>query len=163
MTNLWRTPLETVWNADRFDQAEWLNAIDSIPQLHTADQQAAHDLCGHPVQDGFFGLFKANPQLADEPTVSLQPLAELMKRGAETPEWARLRETTLGDAIAAGIGAQALVEEVLKALPEDVKKSVQQQAREQQKADAAQAQAEALVTLVQLLNERARGDDETAI
>src|SRR5512135_1910719 len=137
MTNLWRTPLETVWNADRFDQAEWLNAIDSIPQLHTADQQAAHDLCGRPVQDGFFGLFKANPQLTDEPTVSLQPLAELMKRGIETPEWARLRKTTLGDSIAAGIGAQALVEEVLKALPEEVKQRAQEQAQAQRQSDEA--------------------------
>jgi uncharacterized protein with von Willebrand factor type A (vWA) domain len=162
MALLWRTPLETVWNADRFDQAEWLNASDSIPQLNTADQQAARDLCGHPVQDGFFGLFKANPQLADEPVSSLQPLANLMKRGTETPEWTRLRETTLGDVIAAGIGAQALVEEVLKALPEETKQQAQQQAREQQKAAEAQSQAEALTTLAQMLGERARGEDETA-
>ncbi len=133
MAPLWRTPLETVWNADRFDQAEWLNAADSIPQLNVADQRAAHDLCGHPVQDGFFGLFKANPQLADEPAPSLQPLTELMKRGTETPEWDRLRETTMGDFMAAGIGAQALVEEVLKALPEEVKQQAQQQAREQRR------------------------------
>jgi hypothetical protein len=162
MTNLWRTPLETVWDADRFDQAEWLNVIESIPQLSTADQQAARDLCGHPVQDGFFGLFKANLQLADEPATFPQPLAELLKRGAETPEWTRLRETTIGDSIAAGIGSQALVEEVLKALPEDVRQSAQQQAREQQKADAAQVQAEALTTLAQMLNERASGADEAA-
>jgi uncharacterized protein with von Willebrand factor type A (vWA) domain len=162
MAPLWRTPLETVWNADRFDQAEWLNAIDSIPQLSKADQQATHDLCGHPVQDGFFGLFKANPQLADEPASSLLPLAELMKRGTETPEWTRLRETTMGDSIAAGIGAQALVEEVLKALPEDAKQQAQQQAREQQKAEEAQSQAESLTTLAQMLSERAEGEDESA-
>jgi uncharacterized protein with von Willebrand factor type A (vWA) domain len=162
MAPLWRTPLETVWNADRFDQAEWLSAVDSIPQLSNADQQAARDLCGHPVQDGFFGLFKANPRLVDEPASSLQPLAGLMKRGTETPEWARLRETTMGDSIAAGIGAQALVEEVLKALPEEVKQQAQQQAREQQKAEEAQSQAEALTTLAQMLSERAMGGNETA-
>jgi uncharacterized protein with von Willebrand factor type A (vWA) domain len=160
MTNLWRTPLETVWKADRFDQADWLNASDSIPQLSTADQQAARDLCGHPVQDGFFGLFKANPQLAEDTTLSLQPLAELMKRGTETPEWARLRETTMGDSIAAGIGAQALVEEVLKSLPDEMKQQVQEQARSQQKASEAQSQAEALNTLAQMLSDRAQGDAE---
>ena len=52
-----------------------------------------------------------------------------------TPEWQRLRETTIGDQVAAGVGSQAFVEETLAALPEEVKK----QAREQ-----ASAQAEAL-------------------
>jgi len=94
--NLWRTPLRTTWNADRFDQADWLAAQESVPMLTDADSTAARDLCGHPVQDGFFGLYKSNPRLADTPPAELEPLADLMRRGIETPEWARLRERPLG-------------------------------------------------------------------
>ena len=54
MNRLWRTPLETAWDADRFDLAEWMAAQESIPQLTSADAQASRDLCGHPVQDGFW-------------------------------------------------------------------------------------------------------------
>ncbi len=162
MAQLWRTPLETVWQADRFDQAEWLSATDCVPALKTADACASRDLCGHPVQDGFLGLFKANPQLADEPKPMLEPLANLLRRGIETPEYARLRETTIGDPIAAGIGSQALVEEVLKALPAEAKQQAQTQAKEQQQADEVQAQADALMALAEMLQERATGDDEAA-
>jgi len=50
---LWRTQLKTTWDADRFDLADWLAAQGSVPMLASADAQAGHDLCGHPVQDGF--------------------------------------------------------------------------------------------------------------
>ena len=93
---------------------------------------------------------------------ALEPLADLLRRGLDTPEYGRLRATTIGDAIAAGIGSQALVEEVLKALPAETKQQAQQQARDQQQADQTQAQADALLALAEMLHERATGDDEAA-
>ena len=66
-------------------------------------------------------LFKSAPRLADPLERGLEPLADLLQRGMATPEWQRLRETTVGDQVAAGVGSQAFVEETLAALPEEMK------------------------------------------
>ena len=58
-----------------------------------------------------------------------------MARGMATPAWQQLRESALGDHVAAGIGAAAFVEETLAALPDDVKEQARQQAQQQAQAD----------------------------
>ena len=96
-TPLWRESIESVLEADRFDLEDWRVAIQSLPQLGQADQHAGEEFCGHPVQDGFLSLYKSAPQLIDGVAPQLAPLADLLQRGMQTPEWARLRESTLGD------------------------------------------------------------------
>lgn len=107
-TPLWRESIESVLDADRFDLEDWHTCVQSLPQLSRDDQRAAAEFCGHPVQDGFLSLFKSAPRLADPVTPRLAPLADLMRRGMQTPEWTRLRESTLGDHIAARCGRSGL-------------------------------------------------------
>ena len=57
MNRLWRTPLETAWDADRFDLAEWMAAQESIPQLTSADAQASRDLS----RSQTFAIFMSEP------------------------------------------------------------------------------------------------------
>ncbi len=152
-TPLWRESIESTLDADRFDLEDWQVATQSLPQLEQEDQQAAAEFCGHPVQDGFLSLFKSAPRLADLVAPRLMPLADLLQRGMQTPEWARLRESALGDHIAAGVGASAFVEETLKALPAEVKEKAREQAESQAQADQAQQQAGALTDLLDALHE----------
>lgn len=152
-TPLWRESIESVLDADRFDLEDWHTCVQSLPQLSRDDQRAAAEFCGHPVQDGFLSLFKSAPRLADPVTPRLAPLADLMRRGMQTPEWTRLRESTLGDHIAAGVGAAAFVEETLSALPDDVKEKAREQAQQQAQADQLQQQASALSDLLDALRE----------
>ena len=78
----------------------------------------------------------------------------------ETPEWERLRETGAGDLVASGVGAVAFIEEVLKALPEEVKEQARQHAQMSHRAWEGQAQAQALASLGEMLRERAETQAE---
>ncbi|CAG0937178.1 Protein ViaA [Thermoflexales bacterium] len=161
---LWRQAIQSALDADRFDLEDWETARQAIPMLTSHDQQAAEEFCGHPVQDSFMSLFKSAPRLADPLEHGLEPLADLLHRGMATPEWQRLRETTIGDQIAAGVGSQAFVEEILAALPEEVKEQARAQARAQRETDQLQADANALSGLLDALHERYAGaelPDET--
>ena len=152
-TPLWRESIESALSADRFDLEDWQMATQSLPQLERDDRRAADEFCGHPVQDSFLSLFKTAPRLADPVAPRLTPLADLLQRGMQTPEWARLRESALGDHIAAGVGASAFVEETLRALPEEVKEAAREQAESQAQADEWQQQATALTDLLDALRE----------
>ena len=152
-TPLWRESIESALSADRFDLEDWQVATQSLPQLERDDRAAASEFCGHPVQDGFLSLFKTAPRLADPVAPALTPLADLLQRGMQTPEWARLRESALGDHIAAGVGASAFVEETLRALPEEVKEAARKQAESQAQADELQQQSTALTDLLDALRE----------
>jgi uncharacterized protein with von Willebrand factor type A (vWA) domain len=152
-TPLWRESIESVLDADRFDLEDWRIAVQSLPQLSHDDQCAGDEFCGHPVQDGFLSLYKSAPQLVDSVVPQLAPLSDLLQRGMQTPEWARLRESTLGDHVAAGVGAAAFVEETLSALPAEVKEKAREQAQQQAQADHLQHQADALTELLDALRE----------
>ena len=152
-TPLWRESIESVLDADRFDLEDWHVGIQSLPQLQPDDQRASDEFCGHPVQDVFLSLLKSAPRLADPVIPRLTPLADLLQRGMQTPEWTRLRESTLGDHIAAGVGASAFVEETLRALPDEAKEKAREQAQQQAQADQVQQQAEALSDLLNALHE----------
>lgn len=155
MTPLWRDRIESVIDADRFDLDDWHTAQAALLQLRAQDEAAGADFCGHPVQDSFLTLFKSAPRLAAPPAAQLMPLADLMARGMATPAWQQLRESALGDHVAAGIGAAAFVEETLAALPDEVKEAARQQAQQQAQADqqrtAADQTAADAQTLVDLL------------
>jgi uncharacterized protein with von Willebrand factor type A (vWA) domain len=153
-TPLWRQAIHSALNADRFDLQDWNAARDAIPDLTKYDDEAGDEFCGHPVQDAFLSLFKSAPQLATPLEHGLEPLADLLQRGMATPEWQRLRESTVGDQIAAGVGGQAFVEETLAALPEDVKRQARAQAKAQQEANQLHGDAAALNDLLDALRER---------
>ena len=142
MTPLWRVRIESVIDADRFDLDDWRTAQSSLPQISTQDESASADFCGHPVQDAFLSIYKSAPRLAAPPAPRLAPLADLMGRGMATPAWQQLRESALGDHVAAGIGAAAFVEETLAALPDEVKEQARQQARQQAQADQQRTSAD---------------------
>jgi uncharacterized protein with von Willebrand factor type A (vWA) domain len=152
-TPLWRESIESVLNADRFDLEDWQTAMQSIPQLIDNAQRAADEFCGQPVQDGFLSLFKSAPRLAEPVAPNLMPLADVLQRGMQTPEWARLRESTLGDHVAAGVGAAAFVEETLQALPDEVKDKAREQSQQQAEANQLQQQADSLNDLLTALRE----------
>jgi uncharacterized protein with von Willebrand factor type A (vWA) domain len=153
-TPLWHQAIHSALNADRFDLEDWEAAYAAIPELTNRDDKASDEFCGHPIQDAFLSLFKSAPRLADPLEQALEPLANLLQRGMATPEWQRLRETTVGDQIAAGVGSQAFVEEILAALPDEVKQQARAQARAQQEADQLHGDADALNGLLDALRER---------
>jgi uncharacterized protein with von Willebrand factor type A (vWA) domain len=155
MANLWQSKIESVLAADRFDLQDWRSATEAIPVVDAADQSATNQFCGHPVQDAFLSLFKSAPRLAEPIPNGLEPLADLVRRGMETPQWVRLRENTVGDLVGAGVGAAAFVEETLKALPDDAKKQAQDQSKAQHEADRLCDKAESLETLADLLRQQA--------
>lgn len=161
---LWRTGLESTLVADRFDLVDWRDASTAIPQIASINARAGREFCGHPVQDGFFSLFKRVPHLADPIPAGLEPLADLIRRGMETPQWERLRETSTGDLVASGVGAVAFVEEVLKSLPEEIKEQAREHAQASQRALEDQRKAQALQDLAEMLRERAgqQNDGEAA-
>jgi len=153
-TPLWRQAIHSALDADRFDLEDWAAACATIPTLTKVDNEAADEFCGHPVQDAFLSLVKSAPRLADPLEHGLEPLADLLQRGMETPEWQRLRETTVGDQVAAGVGSQAFVEETLAALPEEMKEQARDQAQAQHQAEQRQGEAESLSGLLEALRER---------
>ena len=161
MPNLWQSKIESVLAADRFDLQDWRSATETIPVVDAADQVAAREFCGHPVQDAFLTLFKTAPRLATPVPAGLEPLADLVRRGMETPQWARLRENTMGDLVGAGVGAAAFVEETLKALPDDAKKQAQEQSKAQHEADQIRDKAESLESLADLLRQQADAKAES--
>ena len=161
MLNLWQSRIESVLAADRFDLQDWRSATEALAVIDAADQSAAKEFCGHPVQDAFLSLMKTAPRLADPKPAGLEPLADLMRRGMETPQWARLRENTVGDLVGAGVGAAAFVEETLKALPDDAKKQAQEQSKAQHEADQLCDTVESLETLADLLRQQADAKAET--
>ena len=161
MLNLWQSRIESVLAADRFDLQDWRSATEAVPVVDTSDQLAAKEFCGHPVQDAFLSLMKTAPRLANPTPAGLEPLADLMRRGMETPQWARLRENTVGDLVGAGVGAAAFVEETLKALPDDAKKQAQEQNKTQHEADQLCDKAESLETLADLLRQQADAKAES--
>lgn len=153
-TPLWRQAIQSALDADRFDLEDWAAAYTTIPTLTKVDDEAADEFCGHPVQDAFLSLYKSAPRLADPLERGLEPLADLLQRGMATPEWQRLRETTVGDQVAAGVGSQAFVEETLAALPEDMKEQARTQAQAQHQAEQRQGEADSLSGLLEALRER---------
>ncbi len=161
MPKLWQSKIESVLAADRFDLQDWRSATEAVPVIDAADQVAASEFCGHPAQDAFLSLYKSAPRLADPILSGLEPLADLVRRGMETPQWARLRENTVGDLVGACVGAAAFVEETLKALPDDAKKQAQEQSKAQHEADQIRDKAESLETLADLLRQQADAKAES--
>jgi len=161
MSNLWQSKIESVLAADRFDLADWRSAREAVPSVIGADITAAQEFCGHPVQDAFLSLFKSAPRLTEPTPAGLEPLADLMRRGLETPEWSRLRENSTGDLVAASVGAEAFVAETPKALPDDAKRQAQEQSQAQHEADQFRDKAESLETLADLMRQQADAKAES--
>jgi uncharacterized protein with von Willebrand factor type A (vWA) domain len=154
MKDLWQVKeVDSVFNADLFDLDDWQTTAKAIPGLADANDAAGEQFCGQPIQDGFFSLFKSEPELASPAPAALAPLSSLIQRGMNTPAWQGLREHTTGQAIAAGVASQDFFQQVLKNLPEEAKKAAREQAQRQANADAAQQQAEDLQALADLLRE----------
>ncbi len=163
MPNLWQSKIESVLAADRFDLQDWRSATEAVPVIDAADQIASDEFCGHPVQDSFLSLFKSAARLVTPTPVGLEPLADLVRRGMETPQWARLRENTVGDLVGAGVGAAAFVEETLKALPDDVKEQAQEQSKAQHEVQQFHDKAESLETLADLMRRQADAKAESGV
>jgi uncharacterized protein with von Willebrand factor type A (vWA) domain len=156
MTQLWQIKqVESVFQADRFDLQDYLQATSAYPRLAQTNLVAARDFCGQPGQDAFFDLYKAAPRLSDPCPKGLTPLRSLIERGRETPEYQKLRAGSIGDTVCAAVGAEVFVEQVMRALPDELKEAAQKQAKAQRKADEARRQAEAAQEMADLLAEMA--------
>lgn len=152
---LWREELESVFQGDLFDLEDWQKVCGVIDGLEDSNVAASQEYTGQPVQDAFLSLLKLAPQLNDPQAKKLVPLADILGRGMNLPEYKNLRENTIGQPYAAAFGAQHFIQTVLKNLPDDVKKNAREQAKQQDKADNANAQAEALQNLMSMLQEQA--------
>ncbi|MCL4304231.1 MAG: hypothetical protein KJ077_51585 [Anaerolineae bacterium] len=160
MTQLWQIKqVESIFQADRFDLHDYLQATNAYPKLAAVNDAASRDFCGQPAQDAFFDLYKTAPRLADPCPQALSPLRSLIERGRETPEYEKLRQGSIGDYISAAVGAEVFVEQVMRALPEELKEATQQQAKAEAKADEARQRSEAAAEMARLLAEIA---DEAA-
>jgi uncharacterized protein with von Willebrand factor type A (vWA) domain len=142
--------VESVFKADLFDIEDWQDACKVVPSLESDDIVASEEYCGHPVQDGFFGLYKANPEFISSEK-NLKPLAELFRRGMDTPSWSKLRENSIGLLAGAALGSQHFIQNVLKNLPEEVKDKAREASQKQAQADRDQEQAEGLNSLAEML------------
>lgn len=160
MKDLWQVKeVESVLQADLFDLDDWQQAAKAIPGLADANDVAGLDFCGQPIQDGFFSLFKPEPELQDPAPAALAPLSSLIQRGMDTPAWKGLREHTTGQSVAAGVASQDFFQQVLKNLPEEAKKAAKEQAKKQQWADEAQEAAQNLGALAELLRQAGQDDE----
>lgn len=156
MAQLWQIKqVESIFQADRFDLQDYLQATSAYPRLAGVNDQAARDFCGQPGQDAFFDLYKAALRPADPCPQALTPLRSLVERGRETPEYQKLRANSIGDYISAAVGAEAFVDRVLRALPEELKEAAKKQEQAQKKADEARRQSEAAAEMAELLTELA--------
>lgn len=156
MTQLWQIKqVESVFQADRFDLQDYLQATSAYPRLAAINDHAARDFCGQPGQDAFFDLYKAAPRLSDPCPQSLTPLRSLIERGRETPEYQKLRAGSIGDTVSAAVGAEVFVEQVMRALPDELKEAAQEQAKAETKAEAARQRAESAQEMADLLAEMA--------
>lgn len=168
MTQLWQIKqVESIFQADRFDLQDYLQATAAYPRLAAVNDSAARDFCGQPGQDAFLDLYKAAPRLADPCPQALGPLRSLIERGRETPEYQKLRDGSVGDYISAAVGAEVYVEQVMRALPDELKDAAKKQSRAQAKADEARQKSADAADLAQLLAELAEkaasaGDIEKA-
>lgn len=157
MTQLWQIKqVESIFQADRFDLQDYMQATAAYPRLAAVNDSASRDFCGQPAQDAFFDLYKAAPRLADPCPQALTPLRSLIERGRETPEYEKLRQGSIGDYISAAVGAEVFVEQVMRALPEELKEAAEMQSRRIAEADEARRQAEAAQEMADLLNELAQ-------
>jgi uncharacterized protein with von Willebrand factor type A (vWA) domain len=152
-SRLWKSQIESAFEADRFDLREWLRASDAMPDLIDQDAHAAEEFCGHPVQDAFLSIFAPAPQLRTPPPEPLAPLADLLQRGMETPGYQQLRTDCRGDHVASGVGAVAFTREVLATLDPAVKEQARQAAQTAQDAQDAQQTADALQDLLTSLQD----------
>lgn len=156
MTQLWQIKqVESIFHADRFDLQDYLGATAAYPRLAAVNDHAARDFCGQPAQDAFFDLYKAAPRLADPCPQALAPLRSLVERGRETPEYQKLRQGSIGDYASAAVGAEVYVEQVMRALPEELKEAAKKKAKAEAKAEEAKERAEAAQEMADLLDELA--------
>lgn len=159
MTDLWQTTLQTIFNADLFDLDDWQSSCQIVPNLEKDNDKAGNEIGGQPLQDGFFGLYKPDPQMKPSPG-ALAPLADLLKRGMATPEWERLRENTVGQQLGAAVGSQGLFQQVLNNLPDEVKEKAKEACESQEIADEEAEQAAGLESLADMLE--GIGEEEKA-
>lgn len=150
MTDLWQTTLQSVFDADLFDLDDWQSSCQIVPNLERDNEQASNEIGGQPLQDGFFSLYKPDPQIKNK-LGALAPLADLLKRGMATPEWKRLRENTVGQQLGAAVGSQGLFQQVLANLPEEVKEKAKKAQETQSQADEQAEQAQGLESLADML------------
>lgn len=154
MTQLWQIKqVESVFQADRFDLQDYMQATAAYPRLAAVNDSAARDFCGQPAQDAFFDLYKAAPSYADPCPQALTPLRSLIERGRETPEYGKLRAGSIGDYVSAAVGAEVFVEQVMRALPEELKEPAQEQAKAEAKASEQRQRSEAAAEMARLLAE----------
>lgn len=154
MTQLWQIKqVESIFQADRFDLQDYMQATAAYPRLAAVNDSAARDFCGQPAQDAFLDLYKADPRPADPCPQALAPLRSLIERGRETPEYGKLRAGSIGDYVSAAVGAEVFVEGVMRALPDELKDAAQQQARAETKASETRQRSEAAAEMARLLAE----------
>jgi uncharacterized protein with von Willebrand factor type A (vWA) domain len=164
MTRLWRIKdVESIFEANRFDLADYRQAVGAYPRLSTANSRARDELGGgQPAQDAFLDLYKAAPRLAEPCPAALSGLRQLVERGRQTPEYQKLRAGSVGDLVSAAVGAEVYVDRVMKHLPDEVKEAIKQQSVAQKKADEAHRQAQAARDFSELLGQIMEQTDDPA-
>lgn len=156
----WRENLESVLEADAFDQWDWFRAVERVPQLHALNKRTAKEFTGQPGQDTFLSLYQDEPDLSQNPPAGTEPLSSLMKRAMVTPEWAALHEDTKGDILTAAFGAKALVDEVFRNLPDEVKEAAQEHKEAVKEQQRMEKEAEDLQATAEWMKENLGGSED---
>jgi len=164
----WRSKdIDSVLEADFFDLQDWMDAQKAFPRLTDLDQQEGEAWGGHPVQDGFFSLYKREPRLREAVPSAMAVLREILGRAMATPNWKRLHDVAQGDMVTAAVGAEAVVRQIFRSLPEEVKEEARKAAQAGKEAQEAQKEVKRLMSSLAALQEAAeaaqeRGDAGTA-
>lgn len=152
----WRQEFQTVLaNSDAFDLWDWRRAVKQVPQLGRLNRKARNEFPGQPGQDVFLSLYQERPEVQEKPPAGLEPLASLMKKAMETPAWLNLHADTTGDILTAAFGAKALVDEVFRNIPDEVKEEAMEHQRRVQEQQDAQEQAQDLRSMAEKFEQAA--------
>lgn len=157
-TDLWRTQdlQSVIAGVDRWDLRGWQAAVTQFPRAQESNARWGQTYGGDPVRDAFWGLLREQPEVATAVPAQLTPLADLFRRGMETPDWGRLHDTCKGDDLTSAVGAEQFVATYLANLPEAVREQAQAAAQAAQAAQIAQDAVEGYAALAQLLTEAGR-------
>lgn len=104
---------------DAMDRLLYEDQRDDNPGLGELEQtgEAKTPIWPDVVQDVWSGLFKQDPQMAEDAN---GPLAKAMAEVMETQEWKNLREQTRLDLLGSSIGTMTFGKSFLEALPDEV-------------------------------------------
>jgi uncharacterized protein with von Willebrand factor type A (vWA) domain len=141
-------PPPSVWeDLLLLDHAAWLE-INAMDILQKTESQCAQHGRSLP-REAWLGLYSAASPLCEKPPDGTEVAHSLFRRAERMAEWASLRRTADGDAIAATFATGHFVTELIDRLPEEVKQEMEAAESAAAEGDSARAEREMLEAMLE--------------